>query len=53
MVVHKDSGVNSAFALAHNLDKPFEEPGLIFVALEDSRSIDPAHHDVVKGTRNI
>jgi hypothetical protein len=35
MVIHKNPGVNSAFAFVDVLAKPIEEPGLIFVVPED------------------
>ena len=53
VIVHKDPGVNSAFAFTYGLAKPFEKPCFIFVVPEDICFIDPSHHDVVQGAGNI
>ena len=53
VAVHEGPPVNGACAFDNELAESFKEPHPVLVVLEDGRLIDPTHHDVVQGTRNV
>jgi hypothetical protein len=53
VVVHEDPSVDKALAFNDILAEAIEETDFVLVVFENSRSVDPADHDVMQGTGDI
>jgi len=53
VVIHKDPGVDGAFAFADGLAETLQEAGLILAVSENGALVDPPHHDMMQGAGDI
>ena len=53
VVIHQRPSKYEAFPIEDNFAEAFQELGFVVLISEDGRFVNPPHHYVVQGTRNI